>query len=266
MAQFPEPLNYMGRSHCLIAKVSPATLDDHEADTVGGHEFVNMALGAQVMAKGPLAPRVTATLTPSPLSVVLGSSVDSAPTGWRHVDFGGLSFSVPSQWAVQRVDWWGGCPFNITSGTLLLSTARYLSMPACPLVPGTAGFLAGRPGMVLFAGPKVPAAPVDTNCLTRNHLRICIDPPPPSTGGFSPGHELNLLTAQVTVPHQGTVDQVEIGLTGSGLLPVDVFDSIQPAGDRLRPEQQGPAGHTRSRQLQDFPATICMQVMSTIER
>ena len=209
------------------------------------------ALGTQVMAKGPLVRRVMATLTHSPLSVVLGSSVNSAPTGWRHVDFGGLSFSVPGLWAVQRVDWWGGCPFNIESGTLLLSTARYLSMPGCPLVPGTAGYLAGRPGMVLFAGPKVPAAPADAKCLTRNRLRICIDPPPPSTGGFSPGHELNLLTAQVTVPHQAIFDQVEIGLTGSGALPLDVFDSIRPATGSLPPEGQGSSPDRRS-----APATV----------
>jgi hypothetical protein len=187
------------------------------------------AFGIQVMAKGPLAARVVGTLTHSPLSVVLGSSVGSAATGWRHVDFGGLSFSVPRQWAVQRVDWWGGCPFNIAGGTLLLSTAQYLSAPGCPIAPGTAGYLAARPGMVLFAGPKVAVAPTDAKCLTRNRLRICIDPPPPSTGGLGPGHELNLLTAQVTVPHRAIIDQVEIGLTGSGDLPLHLFDSIQIA-------------------------------------
>jgi hypothetical protein len=211
------------------------------------------ALGAQVMAKGPLARRLMATLTHSPLSVVLGSSVDSAPSGWRHVDFGGLSFSVPGEWAVQRVDWWGGCPFNIESGTLLLSTARYLSMPLCPLVPGTAGYLAGRPGMVLFAGPKVSAAPADAKCLTRNRLRFCIDPPPPDTGGSSPGHELNLLTAQVAVPHQAAVDQVEIGLTGSGVLPLNVFDSIRPAAGSLPPDERGSSSIMRS-----VPATVAV--------
>jgi hypothetical protein len=189
------------------------------------------ALGVQVMAKGPLAPRVVATLTYSPLSVVLGSSVGAPPAGWRHLDFGGLRFSVPRQWVIQRVDWWGGCPFNIVAGAVLLSTAQYLSAPGCPVAAATAGYLAGRPGMVLFAGPKVAAAPADAKCLTRNGLRICIDPPPPSSG--SPGHELNLLTAQVTVPHQAIVDQVEIGLTGSGALPLDLFDSIRPAAGPL---------------------------------
>jgi hypothetical protein len=187
------------------------------------------ALGVQVMAKGPLAVRVMATLTHSPLSVVLGSSVSSTPTGWRHVDFGGLSFSVPRQWALQHVGWWGGCPLNIASGTLLTSSARYLANFGCPVMAPTAGNLAGRPGMVLFAGPKVAIAPVGVKCLTRNRLRICIDPPPPNTGGFGPGRALNLLTAQVTVPHQATLDQVELGLTGSGTLPLDVFDSIRAA-------------------------------------
>lgn len=202
-----------------------------ERSTGSGAALTEMvrALGTEVIAKGPLAGEVIGTLTHSPLSVVLGSSVSSWPSGWRRMSFGGLSFSVPRQWAVQRVDWWGGCPFNIASNTVLLSTARTQPVLFCPLVQGTAGYLAGRPGLVLFSGPKVPAAPRDANCLTRHTVRICIDPQPTSTGGFSPGHELNLLTAQVNVPHQATVDQVEIGLTGSGVLPLDVFGSLRPA-------------------------------------
>jgi hypothetical protein len=217
-----------GYHHTVINAIPAA-----ERSTGSGRDMTETvrALGTEVTAKGPLARRVIATLTGSPLSVVLASSVSSAPSGWRHVDFGGLSFSVPGQWAIQRVDWWGGCPYNITSGTLLLSTAKYDSFPGCPAPPETAGYLAGRPGMVLFAGPKVPAAPAGVKCLTRNRLRICIDPPPPSAGGFSPGRELDLLTARVTVPHQTTVDPVEIGLRGPGILPLDVFGSIRPAAD-----------------------------------
>jgi hypothetical protein len=74
----------------------------------------------------------------------------------------------------------------------------------------------------------VTAAPADATCLSRHTLRICLDPPPPPVGGFSPGHELNLLTAQVRLPGQTAVDQIEIGLTGTGVTPLDIFDSLKP--------------------------------------
>jgi hypothetical protein len=75
----------------------------------------------------------------------------------------------------------------------------------------------------------VSAAPAGATCLTRNRLRICVDPPPPPSGGFATGHELNLLTAQIRVPGQADLDQIEIGLTGTGVTPLEIFDSMRPA-------------------------------------
>jgi hypothetical protein len=82
--------------------------------------------------------------------------------------------------------------------------------------------------MVVGSGPKVDPAPSDAVCLTRNRLTICIDPPPPPTGGFAPGHQLDLLTAQVKVPGQTTLDQIEIGLSGTGVEALQIFDSMRP--------------------------------------
>jgi hypothetical protein len=188
------------------------------------------AIGMQLRAQGPLAARVVATLTHSPYSVVLGSSVSSVPAGWQHVVFGGMRFSVPGKWTMSRSTAWGGCPYNIEAGVLALSTAQVLSAPGCPSPPETAASLAAQPGMVLDAGPLVSHAPADATCLRRNGLRICIDPAPPPVGGSAPGHEVNLLTAQVTVPNQVTVDQIEIGLTGIGVTPLEIFDSMRPIG------------------------------------
>jgi hypothetical protein len=55
-----------------------------------------------------------------------------------------------------------------------------------------------------------------------------VDPPPPPGGGLDPGHELNLLTAQLRVPGQTAIDQIEIGLTGTGITPLEIFDSMKP--------------------------------------
>jgi hypothetical protein len=188
------------------------------------------AIGMQLRAHGPLAERVVATLTHSPYSVVRGSSVRSIPPQWQHVDFGGIRFSVPGTWTTSRSTAWGGCPGNIEADVLALSTAQALSNPGCTGPPGTAASLAAQPGMVVGSGPSVAHAPADATCLRHNDLRICIDPPPLPVGGFAAGHEVNLLTAQVTVPNHVTVDQIEIGLTGTGVTPLEIFDSMRPVG------------------------------------
>lgn len=200
-----------------------------EATTASGSTSAELirALGVEVEVSGPLSSRIVGTLTHSPLSVVLDSSVSSVPAGWQHVTFGGIQFAVPGGWTIERDDMWPGCPYNIASRVLELSTATSLFVPFCPAPPETAGYLSAHPGMVLGAGPQVSGAPAGASCLKRNDLRICVDPPPPSTGGFPVGRELNLLTAQITVPNPTTVDQIEIGLTGSGLTPLQIFDSMR---------------------------------------
>jgi hypothetical protein len=204
----------------------------HERDTQSQSDssaVTVLALGTEVDARGSLAAQVIRTLTHSPLSVVLHSSLPSTPKGWRHVAFGGIRFVVPGQWTVQRDDIWGGCPGNITAGMLTLSTARKFFSPSCPAPPLTAGYLSASQGTVLGSGPLVGTTPRDASCLTRNSLRICIDPPPSPVGGFVPGHQLNLLTAQIHVPGKVSTDQIEIGLVGTGLTALRIFDSMRPA-------------------------------------
>jgi hypothetical protein len=181
------------------------------------------ALGMQVRVKGPLAAAVVATLTRSPLSVVLDSSVRSVPTGWQHVVFGGIRFAVPSQWRISRTTSWQGCLSNIEARVLVLSTAQVVYGPSCFPPPPTAGYLTAQPGMILGSGPHVLHAPANATCLRRSGLRICVDSPPE---GF--GHGLDMLTAQISVPKQTALDQIEIGLTGTGLTPLQIFDSMQP--------------------------------------
>jgi hypothetical protein len=190
--------------------------------------YTERGLGMEVTASGPLARRVLQTITHSPLSVVLGSAVSGSPPGWRTVAFGGLRFAVPSSWQIGRDSWWGGCPYDIATNDLRLSTAQSLSVPGCPPPPTNAGYEAALPGMVIGAGPQVTAysAVPGKRCVQRNSLRICIDPPPLG-GGFTPGRQLGLLTAEVFLPGQTRPDQVEIGLSGSGLTPLRIFDSLR---------------------------------------
>ena len=197
----------------------------------GKTTYLERALGMEVTVSGPFAQRILQTTTHSPLSVVLGSGVVGTPPGWRTVSFGGLRFAVPGTWRIERDSWWGGCPGDIEPYYLRLSTARTLSLPSCPAPPPTAAHVGAVPGVVLGAGPQVSGTGSPTgSCLSRVGLRICLEPPP-FGGGFEAGRQLDLLTALVYLPGRTVPDQVEIGLFGSGLVPLQIFDSLRPSGD-----------------------------------
>jgi hypothetical protein len=186
-------------------------------------------LGMDVTASGPVARNVLRTITHSPLSVVLGSAVNGTPVRWRTVDFGGLQFAVPGSWQVTRDSMWGGCPFDIEANVLRLSTAQSLSAPRCFAPSSNAGYEAAVAGMVVGAGPQVTGTDVTSDrCVQRDDLRICIEPAP-LTGGLTAGRQLGLLTAEVFLAGQNRPDQVEIGLAGSGLTPLRIFDSLRPS-------------------------------------
>jgi hypothetical protein len=186
-------------------------------------------LGLDITAAGPRARRVLATLTHSPLSVVLKSAGLTQPADWRRVTFGGLQFSVPSQWQTERRRWWGGCPGNLAPGVVVLSTAQVMSAPSCPAPLDTAGLDAGAPGMVVGAGPMIADSHrVGETCGTHNGLRACIYPPP-LHGGESSEQGLQILAATVYLHDRRRPDYIELGLSGSGQTPAIIFDSLEGA-------------------------------------
>lgn len=191
--------------------------------------YVERGLGLDITATGPAAQRVLNTITHSPLSVVLNSTGLATPPSWTQVTFGGLQFAVPPHWRRQHMSWWGGCPYNLTRNLLVLSTAQKLFFPGCPPPPSTAHYLAGVPGMVVGAGPKITGVhPSGSTCLTSNRLRICINPPP-LHGGYRTDSGLQILTARVYLPSQQRPDWIEIGLSGSGQTAAQIFESLKPA-------------------------------------
>jgi hypothetical protein len=204
--------------HVLLGRAGPAS-----------STLVERGLGVDVAASGHLAAQVLGTITHSPLSVVLGSDLPTAPPKWKTVTFGGLRFSVPPSWRIEHRSWWGGCPGNLETGTLALSTARQPSMPACVAPPPFAGWEAGVPAMVVGAGPYVAFDHIAVGpCIDRNGLRICVEPPPLGSGS-SPDRLLSILTAHVYLPGVHLPDEVDIGLAGSGVIPATIFDSLRPA-------------------------------------
>ena len=200
----------------------PATqLSGPESETV-------RALGYDITAQGPDFKLVLATLTHSPLSVVLDSQVSHPPTDWKSIQFGGLQFSVPPTWTTDRYTWWGGCPGNLQANTLQLSTAQTFSALGCPPPPQSVQYESGVAALVVGSGPQIQSVESGATCVERNALRICIDPFPTPSDGGAPGHGVSILTAQISVPGQTTLDQIEIGLNGDGTSALNISDSLRP--------------------------------------
>src|ERR1700722_14547079 len=78
-------------------------------------------LGVRVGARGKSAARVLATLTRSPLSVVLRRGPAArVPAGWTWREFGGVRFATPRSWNLQREDEWATCGTGLDPSRLLL--------------------------------------------------------------------------------------------------------------------------------------------------
>jgi len=213
---------------------------------------VARALGVTVTIRGPFSSEILRTITHSPRSVVLGPYVAAVPDGWRHVSYAGLSVSVPARWTPKRSASLGGCTFNLPPTVLVLSTAKSLASGTCIAPPTTATRVAARPAMVIAAGPRVDgmitARQTRTpGCLVHNRLRVCIWRLPPLPGSVAnpTGVGTSDLTAAVLarfdwtsypgdlavsvfVPGHRHPVLVEFGLSGSGVTPLEIFDSMRP--------------------------------------
>jgi hypothetical protein len=182
-------------------------------------------LGVRVGARGKLAPRVLATLTRSPLSVVLSRGpVAPVPAGWTWRQFGGLRFATPRSWSLQREDQWSTCGTGLVPSSLLLTDAAKppLYLP-CPYMIPTASADQAQPGLTVVAG-KYAAQSVGrryARCQSRRGVQICLSTVT-GQGGLLGG----VLVFSVTRPkHPATF--FLLGLSGSGVSARAVFDSVR---------------------------------------
>ena len=184
-------------------------------------------LGVRVGARGKLAARIIATLTRSPLSVVLKRGpAASVPAGWTWRQFGGIRFAAPRTWSVQREDQWSTCGTGLVPSELLFvdATKPPLALP-CPYPIPTAIADQAQPGLTVVTG-KYAAKSVGASyarCQSRPGVRICL-----STLTGQGGLSGSVLIFSVTRPrHQATY--FLLGLSGSGAGPRAVFDSVRAA-------------------------------------
>lgn len=182
------------------------------------------ALGLVLAVRGPLAGRIVATLTRSPLSVVLAPGpAPAVPVSWRWFRFGGIAFAAPAGWAVRRTGLLAGCPYEeLTADTVQLRNVPILpGVPIgleCNYVPPTAGVRAGKPGIAVGTGLKVRVS--HGRCFSLQGMRAC---------QVSYQYASSLLDLVVYPPGRARPDTVLIGLAGTGATARTILDSIRPA-------------------------------------
>jgi hypothetical protein len=188
----------------------------------GSLSYLVPSLRVEVTARGPLASRVLATLTRSPLSVVLARRRPfPVPGTWRWLDFGGIRFAVPARWRLEQSSSWGTCfgAFSMDPTTVTLSTAERGGL-SCPVTLDAVPLHAVHQGVIVGAGrmASMNSAHYD-GCRMLHGLRACY-----SASFYQDG----LLDAAVFVPGRHRPTVVEIGLAGNGTVARTIFESIGP--------------------------------------
>lgn len=195
----------------------------------GSVVYLAPGLRVRIGARGPLTRRVLATLTWSPLAVVLEHGpARAAPASWPRHRFGGVGFAVPASWTTRNKKQWATCGTGVVPRSLLLidATRPPLALP-CPSPFPTAGAEQARPGLTVVTG-KYAAQSVAENfrsCLQRHGARICLSSIT-GQGGFDSA----VLIFSVSRPHQHAATFFLLGLSGSGAGARTVFASVRIAG------------------------------------
>jgi hypothetical protein len=184
-------------------------------------------LGVRVGARGRPASRVLATLTRSPLDVVLRRGpATKVAAGWTRRQFGGIRFATPRSWTLHRENEWATCGTGLVPSWLLLidATKPPLALP-CPFQFPSATADQAQPGLTVVTG-KYAAESVGESygsCQARHGVRICLSSVT-GQGGLIAG----VLIFSVTLPkHPATF--FLLGLSGSGASARAVFDSVSAA-------------------------------------
>jgi hypothetical protein len=181
-------------------------------------------LGVRVGARGPLARRVLATLTRSPLSVVLRRGpARPVPASWIWHRFGGVRFATPRPWRLERENQWATCGTGLVPRSLLLIDA--IQPPAalpCPFPIPTADAEQAQPGLTVVTGKYAATSVAEkfTHCRVRRGARICLSSIT-GQGGFASG----VLIFSVS-RHRHPAAFFLLGLPGPGARARAILSSI----------------------------------------
>jgi hypothetical protein len=188
---------------------------------IPGRVYLVPSLGVELMASGPNTVGVLAGIGASVRSAVLAHGPGVAPTSWQRLHFSGLSFAVPSTWAVTQSAYVYDCQlqdddFALTSPprVTLDTDTNDLALP-CPYFfpPRVAAN-----GLVVSEGnAKAPnTRPRGVSAIHLNGLSAFVDPT----------SLLSVLVVEVEVPGRSMPVQVHIGL-GDAATAEEVLASIE---------------------------------------
>jgi hypothetical protein len=191
-------------------------------------QYIAPELGVRVGARGPLARRVLATLTWSPLSVVLRRGPAApVPAGLTWRSFGGVRFLTPRAWQVRHESQWATCGTGQAQGSLeLIDATKPAEALPCPFPFPTAANEEALPGLTVVTG-KDAAQSVSQDfgrCRLRRGARICLASITGQGGSYS-----GVLIFSVSRPHARESTYFLLGLPGNGLGARAIFDSIEIA-------------------------------------
>jgi hypothetical protein len=191
----------------------------------GSVRYLVPELGVRVGARGPLHRRVLATLTWSPLSVVLRRGPARAvPASWIWHRSGGVRFAAPRSWSLQRKNQWATCGTGLVPRSLLLIDAiRPPARLPCPFPFPAAAAEQAQPGLTVVTG-KYAARSVAADfvrCRVRRGTRICLS----SVTGHG-GWSSAVLIFSASRPHRHAATFFLLGLSGSGVRARVIFGSV----------------------------------------
>jgi hypothetical protein len=183
-------------------------------------------LRVRVGARGPLARRVLATLTRSPLTAVLRRGRGSpVPASWTRHRLGGVRFAVPASWTVQHEKQWATCGTGVVPRSLLLvdATRPPMAIP-CPFAFPTADAQRAEPGLTVVTGKFAAQSVAEKfpSCQVRRGATVCLSTITGQGGTYS-----GVLIFSVSRPHQHSATYFLLGLPGSGARARAVFDSVR---------------------------------------
>jgi hypothetical protein len=185
-------------------------------------------LGVRIGARGPGARRVLATLTRSPLSVVLRRGPAGAvPATWTWRQFGGIRFATPRSWALLGQNVWATCGTGVGSRALLLidATLPPEHLP-CPFPVPTAAAERAVPGLTVVTGKYAAKSVAQSygRCRVRDGVQICLSSVT-GQGGLLGG----VLIFSASRPHRHAGTFFLLGISGSGTSARAIFTSIRLA-------------------------------------
>ena len=189
--------------------------------TVAGTAYLVPSLSVEVMASGPGAPGVLASIGPSIRAQVLAAAPSATPATWRHFAFAGLNFAVPPSWPINNTTQVYDCQKMVDNVGLLspanvildTDTAR-MALP-CPYFPSPRN---PANGLVVDAGTALApnSLPVDGAPVALNGLHAFIDDT----------DQLSVLLLEVEVPGRSMPVAVRLGL-GSPVVASHVPHAIK---------------------------------------